>query len=220
VNISQRLALTLGIALLALMGIGGFGLYQQQLANARFEYLTANTFPSIIALDEMQDALTLMRTGTYRHVIAQNDNQKEKDQQAITTQDKRFDEALAHYEKDLIVNAEDRQLLEQDRKLMVSYRSARDALLQLSRQHKTQEAEQAITSGNMRTATAALSKNLQQHMQFNYQLAGKLAEDNRQAYQKPFTCRLPSLQSACWAVHCWAAACSGTFAAACWVCAT
>jgi methyl-accepting chemotaxis protein len=30
VNISQRLALTLGIALLALMGIGGFGLYQQQ----------------------------------------------------------------------------------------------------------------------------------------------------------------------------------------------
>ncbi|KJV34345.1 hypothetical protein VI06_00515 [Aquitalea magnusonii] len=186
-NISQRLALTLGIALLALIGIGGFGLYQQKQANARFEYLTANTFPSIIALDEMQDALTQMRTGTYRHVIAQNDSQKEKDQQAINTQDKRFDEAAAHYEKDLIVNAEDRQLLEQDRKLVASYRSARDALLQLSRQHKTQEAEQAITGGNMRAATAALSKNLQEHMQFNYRLAGKLADDNRQAYQQAIT---------------------------------
>jgi methyl-accepting chemotaxis protein len=183
VNISQRLALTLGIALLALMGIGGFGLYQQQQANARFEYLTANTFPSIIALDEMQDALTLMRTGTYRHIIAQNDSQKEKDHQAIITQDKRFDDTAARYEKDLIVNAEDRQLLEQDRKLVASYRTARDALLQLSQQHKTQEAEQAITSGNMRSATAALNKNLQEHMQFNYRLAGSLADDNRQAYQ-------------------------------------
>jgi methyl-accepting chemotaxis protein len=35
-NISQRLALTLGIALLALLGIGGFGLYEQQQANTRF----------------------------------------------------------------------------------------------------------------------------------------------------------------------------------------
>jgi hypothetical protein len=168
----------------------------------------------------MQDALTLMRTGTYRHVIAQNDSQKEKDQQAINTQDKRFDDAVAHYEKDLIVSAEDRQLLEQDRKLMASYRSARDALLQLSRQHKTQEAEQAITGGNMRTATAALSKNLQHTCNSITSWQANWPMTTARPINKPFTCRLRSLQPACWAVRCWAAACSATFAAACWACAT
>jgi methyl-accepting chemotaxis protein len=189
-NISQRLALTLGIALLALLGIGGFGLYEQHQANARFEYLSDNTFPSIIALDEMQDALTLLRTGTYRHVIAHDDAQKEKDQQAINTQDKRFDDALARYQQSLIVNEEDRKLLERERKLMQEYRSARDALLQLSRQHKTQEAEQAIFNGPMRTITAALSKSMAEHMQFNYRLAATLSADNTKAYQQAITTSL------------------------------
>lgn len=194
-NISQRLALTLGIALLALLGIGGFGLYEQQQANTRFEYLHTNTFPSITALDEMQDALTLMRTGSYRHVIAQNDAQKQKDQQAISTQDKRFDDAAARYQKDLIVNEEDRKLLEQDRKLMQDYRTARDALLQLSRQHKTQEAEQAIFNGPIRGTTAALSKNLSDHMQFNYHLAATLSDDNSRAYKQAITMSIAIIAS-------------------------
>ena len=46
-NISQRLAITLGIALLALIAIGGSGLMQLNSANQRFDYMNANTFPSI-----------------------------------------------------------------------------------------------------------------------------------------------------------------------------
>jgi methyl-accepting chemotaxis protein len=93
---------------------------------------------------------------------------------------------VARYQKELIVNESDSKLLEQDRKLMQDYRNARDALLQLSRQHKTQEAEQAIFNGPMRT-TAALSKNLSDHMQFNYQLAATLSDDNARAYKQAIT---------------------------------
>ncbi|MBA4710374.1 methyl-accepting chemotaxis protein [Aquitalea aquatica] len=183
-NISQRLALTLGIALLALLGIGGFGLYQQSQANERFNYLETNTFPSIIALDEAQDALTQSRTGTYRHVIAHDDAQKSKDLQAISSNDQHFDEVMARYGKELIVNEEDRALLEQDRKLMQDYRSARNALLQLSKEHKIQEAEQAINAGPMRNATAALSKQIREHIKFNYVLADRLSKENAQAYKQ------------------------------------
>ncbi|WP_158613532.1 methyl-accepting chemotaxis protein [Aquitalea sp. FJL05] len=183
-NISQRLALTLGIALLALLGIGGFGLYEQSQANERFNYLKANTFPSIAALQDAQDALTQSRTGTYRHVIDHDDAQKEKDLQAISSNDQRFDDMLAHYEKELISNEGDRKLLEQDRKLIQEYRSARNALLQLSKEHKTQEAEQAIVGGPMRAATAALNKQLTEHVKFNYQYADKLSEENTLAYKQ------------------------------------
>jgi len=183
-NISQRLALTLGIALLALLGIGGFGLYVQSLANERFNYLKANTFPSIITLDEMQDALTQSRTGTYRHVIDQNDAQKEKDLQAISSNDKKFDDKLALYEKDLISNEEDRHMVEQDRKLMQDYRTARNAVLKLSQEHKNQEAEQAIVNGPMRAITATLNKQIKDHADFNYHYADKLSQDNAAAYQQ------------------------------------
>ncbi|WP_199055234.1 methyl-accepting chemotaxis protein [Aquitalea sp. ASV15] len=186
-NISQRLALTLGIALLALLGIGSFGLYEQNLANERFNYLKANTFPSISTLDEAQDALTQSRTGTYRHVIDHDPAQKEKDLQAINSNDQRLDDALARYEKELISNEDDRKLLEQDRKLLQEYRSSRNALLQLSKDNKTQEAEQAIIGGTMRAATAALNKQLTEHVKFNYQLADKLSSENAVAYDRAIT---------------------------------
>jgi methyl-accepting chemotaxis protein len=186
-NISQRLALTLGIALLALLGIGSFGLYEQSQADERFNYLKANTFPSISTLDEAQDALTQSRTGTYRHVIDHDPAQKEKDLQAINGNDQRLDDALARYEKELISNEEDRKLLEQDRKLLQEYRSSRNALLQLSKDNKTQEAEQAIIGGPMRAATAALNKQLTEHVKFNYQLADKLSSENAVAYDRAIT---------------------------------
>ncbi|WP_168190856.1 methyl-accepting chemotaxis protein [Aquitalea aquatilis] len=183
-NISQRLALTLGIALLALLGIGGFGLYEQSQANERFNYLKANTFPSISTLDDAQDALTQSRTGTYRHVIDHDPAQKEKDLQAINSNDQRLDDALVRYEKELISNEDDRKLLEQDRKLLQEYRSTRNALLQLSKDNKTQEAEQVIIGGPMRAATAALNKQLTEHVKFNYQYADKLSEENTLAYKQ------------------------------------
>ena len=63
-NISQRLAITLGIALLALIAIGGSGLMQLNSANQRFDYMNANTFPSIHNLDAMQGIRTNARLAT------------------------------------------------------------------------------------------------------------------------------------------------------------
>ena len=45
-NISQRLMLTMMVAMLALIGIGSYGLWQLKSANARFDYLKVNTFPA------------------------------------------------------------------------------------------------------------------------------------------------------------------------------
>ena len=195
-NISKRLVLTLTIALIALVAVGSFGLWEQKQAKERFTYLKINTFPSIATLDDAQDGLTQSRTGTYRHILDETDNQKAKDQQAINDADKKIDDALAHYEKELISNDDDKKLLEQDLALLASYRTARNAILQLSSAHKTSEAQAAIQQGQMRSLTSSLNKKLQEHSKFNYDLAEGLSRDNESAYNQAMLYSV-SLMGAC-----------------------
>jgi len=184
-NISQRLVLTLTIALIALVAVGSFGLWEQKQAKERFTYLKINTFPSIATLDDAQDGLTQSSTGTYRHILDETDNQKATDQQAIDAADKKIDDALAHYEKELISNDDDKKLLDQDRALLASYRTARNTVLQLSSAHKThEEVLAAIQQGQMGNLTSLLNKKLQEHDKFNYDLAEGLSRDNESAYDQ------------------------------------
>ena len=195
-NISQRLILTLTIALLALVAVGSFGLWEQKQAKERFTYLKLNTFPSIATLDDAQDGLTQSRTGTYRHILDETDNQKAADQKAIDAADKKMDDALSHYEKDLISSDDDKKLLDQDRALLASYRVSRNAILQLSNAHKTSEAQAAIQQGQMRSLTSSLNKKLQEHGKFNYDLAEGLSRDNETAYSQAMLYSV-SLMGAC-----------------------
>ncbi len=177
-NISQRLALTLGLALLALLAIGSFGLWQQHQANDRFNYLKANTFPSIMTLNEAQTALTESRTAIYRHMLAQDDAKKSQEEQFLGTVDKRLNDALDHYEKDLLSNNDDKQLLDQERALFKDYIATRGAVLQQSKEHKP-----PVTDA-MRAASKALSLKLNEHLKFNYDYADRLSLDNQAAYQQ------------------------------------
>ena len=71
-SISQRLLLTLAVALLGLFAVGSYGLLQLHRANERFDYLQVNTFPSIHTLDQALQAQTDMRVLTYRHGISED----------------------------------------------------------------------------------------------------------------------------------------------------
>ncbi|WP_229804842.1 methyl-accepting chemotaxis protein [Paludibacterium paludis] len=176
--------------MLSLLIVGAIGMWEQKQANDRFNYLKMNTFPSISALDDAQDGLTQSRTGTYRHIIDSEDSQKAVDQQVINAADKKIDEALARYEKDLVSNEADKALLDKDRRILADYRVARDAILRLSLEHKRQEAEQAIRTGPMRIKSSELNKALLEHVKFNHDLADSLSHDNEAAYDRALTVSL------------------------------
>ncbi|UGA37834.1 MCP four helix bundle domain-containing protein [Chromobacterium haemolyticum] len=126
-NISQRLMLTMMVAMLALIGVGSYGLWQLHSANERFDYLKVNTFPSIKALDQGLQALTKVRVAAYRHGIAVDAKRKAEAEAQIAESDKALDQVLAVYEKDLLSNDADRKLLQQDRADLQTYRNNRES---------------------------------------------------------------------------------------------
>ena len=81
-SISQRLLLTLAVALLGLFAVGSYGLLQLHRANERFDYLQINTFPSIHALDQALQAQTDMRVLTYRHGISEDPSSRPRSRSA------------------------------------------------------------------------------------------------------------------------------------------
>ncbi|WP_440030194.1 methyl-accepting chemotaxis protein [Chromobacterium amazonense] len=185
-NISQRLMLTIILAMLALIGVGGYGLWQLHSANERFDYLKVNTFPSIKALDQGVLALTTMRVATYRHGIAADAKSQADAEAQISQSDKDLDQVLATYEKDLLSNDADRKLLQQDRTDLQVYRNNRERFLKASREHPGTAAQAMLVSGPIPDAAKALAKDLNDHIDFNYALADSLSKDNMSAYSAAF----------------------------------
>ena len=115
-SISQRLLLTLAVALLGLFAVGSYGLLQLHRANERFDYLQINTFPSIHALDQALQAQTDMRVLTYRHGISEDPKLKAEIEVSIAELDKQMDQVMDKYQKELVSDDEDRRLIERTRR--------------------------------------------------------------------------------------------------------
>ncbi|SME97849.1 methyl-accepting chemotaxis protein [Pseudogulbenkiania subflava] len=186
-NISQRILLTLAVALLSLLGIGGNALWQQGNANSRFVYMKENTFPSIATLNEAKSALASSRLATFRHAIHNGDDRKVEQERVIAEQDKHLDDTLNRYEKELISNEEDRKQLDNDRQALRRYRDSRAQFLQLSRTHQNQEAEETLVNGEMARSATAVRDALERHVKFNIDQADKLGKENAAAYSNAIT---------------------------------
>ncbi|MBX9269567.1 methyl-accepting chemotaxis protein [Chromobacterium violaceum] len=180
-TITKRLLLTTVLALLAMLALGVQGLWKQQQANDRFDYMKINTFPSIHTLDDAKEALADVRLTLARSVALSDPAAKKAEFAALADLDKRFDAALDKYEKDLVSNDADRKLLQADRDGMKRYRQQRDKYLQLLQGNNVAEADKLMT-GDMSNEAKALNQALIDHIEFNYKLADQLSKDNGAAY--------------------------------------
>lgn len=69
-TMKKRLIFTLGVALLALILAGGFGLWRLSQAQQRFEFVQVNIIPSIKELDNATNDVSNLRRLTYRHLLS------------------------------------------------------------------------------------------------------------------------------------------------------
>lgn len=180
-TIIQRLVMTLAVALLGLLVVGGSALWQLHQAQTRFEEVQTNTFPSIKALDEARALLTRTRIATYQHALHTEKSEKERLEKTMSEVDGLFDQALATYERDLITDDKDRQLLAEDRAMMAAYRETRKQLLAKSNANDMEGARHLLTN-DLLQKTAALSKALVAHVDYNYELGEKLRLQNAANY--------------------------------------
>ncbi|MBS0356435.1 MAG: methyl-accepting chemotaxis protein [Proteobacteria bacterium] len=176
-NLTKRLIVALSAALLALLLVGGMGVWQLQQANARFDYMHANTFPSLKALLEARSFLTASRIGTYQHALAVDEAHRKEIEQTIRVADDKFDATLKHYENELISDATDRQLLEADRSAMAAYRAKRAEYLQVLNSGDM-GAVRNFLRGSLKDAATTARDTLAKHEAYNYSFAEQLKKDN------------------------------------------
>ena len=136
-NISQRLLLSLSLALFALLGVGLGGIWQLSQSEQRFEYFNDNTLGSVRILVSLKDDVNAMRIALYRHTMTDDLKGKTEAEQSLASADQHFDTTAARYEREDISDETDRKMLEADRAALKRYRDSRAALLEKSRDRKS-----------------------------------------------------------------------------------
>ncbi|MBS0345360.1 MAG: methyl-accepting chemotaxis protein [Proteobacteria bacterium] len=176
-KLTQRLILTLGVALFALILVGGLGIWQLRQASARFDYVQANTFPSLQTLLEARSKLTASRLGTYQLALAVDAAHRSEIAKEIHEADSQLDLTLQKYERELISDDTDKQLLEADKRAIADYRQIREAYFAKVDANDL-EAVRNFLRVSMREKASAAGNALSKHEQYNYQLAEQLNREN------------------------------------------
>jgi len=180
-RITRRIILTLTCALTALILVGGYGVWQLSQAQQRFNYVSVNTFPSLKDMALAQHALTEMRVATLKLLVARNPQELSLAQDSIDAADKKFDDTMADYLANDISNDTDKQMLDADKAAMSDYRAIRDQARTVAKNGNKDQAVQLLMV-NARTAANTLTKDLDDHAVFNFQLADQLGKDNQSSY--------------------------------------
>ncbi|WP_458762724.1 methyl-accepting chemotaxis protein [Cupriavidus basilensis] len=181
-NISQRLLLSLSLALLALLVVGLGGIWQLSESEQRFEYFNDNTLGSVRTLDSLKDDVNAMRISLYRHTMSEDPKAKAEAEATLARADEKFDTTAAEYERDDISDDTDRKMLEADRAALKRYRAARAAMLEKSRANDFAAAQAMLVSGELNEASIALRKALDDHITYNGDLGDLAEKHNREQY--------------------------------------
>ena len=180
-NLTKRLVVALSAALIALLGIGALGLWQLRQANARFEYVQANTFPSIKAMQDARGFLTNSRMSTYQHALMTDPAHRKEVEQAINDADQKLDAKLNEYEQNLISDDTDRQLLAADRDALKTYRAIRAAYLEKSNAGDLEAVRQMLRT-TLKEQALIVRTTLAKHEDYNYTLGEKMRQENASDY--------------------------------------
>jgi len=179
-TISKKLLYTLCFSVLTLIGVGCFGLWQLGQSEARFEYVTDNSMPSLRDIDKAKDGLTTVRVNTRAMFMASNSAELESAIKNIGNGQQKFDAALADYQANNISNDADRQLLDADVAAMKIYRPIIDSVT-VDLKAGAKDKALALMSG-AKSQAAAIVTALDAHYKFNSDYSLQLASENRADY--------------------------------------
>ena len=110
-KIGQRLMLGFGAVLALLCALAGMAGWQMSRLVSNTEQFAGNLVPSYQAEYDMAHALATMRKLEFRHVVVGSDKEKAEVEGQMKAQQKILDDAIALYEKDLISDEHDRELM-------------------------------------------------------------------------------------------------------------
>jgi len=187
-TIVRRLILTLFIALIALVFVGGYGLLQLHHSYERVDGLETRTVPGLKTISMALDDVGTMRLTMYRYVVDGIDSASQAAmQKAIDDADKSFEAHIADYAQNDIADDTDRTLLEADKAHMTAYRAARSSFFEKWRAGDKDGALALLhDQGLVHNTAVALDDGLHTHIEYTIKHADTVRQENATAYQLAF----------------------------------
>src|SRR5947209_4328117 len=180
-SITRRLLLTLSITLLTLLFVGGYGLWELQHSQQRFQYVQDKIFPSIKALRDARSAMAQGRILSFLHASSYEEERKAVYMKEIAASDAETDKVLAHYAKNLVADDTDRRLLAVDMATLAAYRKELATMLERSSINDTSGARNLLET-SVAAKAGVLDAALSAHIAYNNNIASNLNADNASAF--------------------------------------
>ncbi|MEI7431671.1 MAG: methyl-accepting chemotaxis protein [Betaproteobacteria bacterium] len=177
ITIAQRITLMLTVALISLIGIGGFALWELRSAQDRFEFVQQNVVPSVQALNEVNIAIERNRVVTRDHMLASSPSDKAVAAKKVNELFATIEKNLAKFEKEWIADDTDRKMLQADRDALSRYIPKVHAILEKSNANDPKEAlrvQQGVSTELLSLISA--------HIEYNWKLADDQRKQNLAEY--------------------------------------
>ena len=172
-TIAKRLYLMIAAAVIGLIAMGGYAIYETGVVFESANYGNDNTVPSLITLNAANKAFYQERLRVLGH-ISTSDPQKIKEvDDSIETARQEREAAFKKYET-MISDDKDRQLFEQVRKLAAEYDESIKNPLALSRSNRKEQANEALQLA--RSVAEKFATTLTEHIAYNETLGKRSSE--------------------------------------------
>jgi len=185
-TITKRLIMTLAVALLALVFVGSYGLWQLSRSQQRFDFIQSNVTPSIAELVAANNDLSDMRRLSYRHLVVDT-GMKTDVEKSITDSEKAFEQHLNTYEHSDVADDADRKLLAADKTAFQAYQAARTDFVEKSRTGPMESARSILLPGGaVDNASKGLTTAINAHIAYNVKMQNDLQASNTSSYNQAF----------------------------------
>ena len=178
-SIAKRLLLLISIAVLGVISVGLYGMWQMQSIRGHVIHANENIIPSLLEVEKMEVAYLRMRAATVSQLVFHDSAQQTRVRAEVDGYRTEVEAALRRYEP-MVVNAQDKAFLDRSRSLFTEYvAQANQVLNQQSADDDENLRRYEAATGD--TGTRLLD-NLRQHSHFNAQLAEQAATEAEQSY--------------------------------------
>src|SRR5450830_70458 len=125
-TVAKKMILLVSTAIVGLVALSMVSQYYIGQVFTKTNYVTINTVPSIIVLDQASKAYADMQETVYQHVINTDDATMAVLDKTILLHRQELEDSLNKYEKEDITDDKDRQLIANIRDALKEYDTARE----------------------------------------------------------------------------------------------
>ena len=168
-SIARRLQAMIASAIIALIALAASGAYVAANLRSDVAYLYTKTQPSIEAISEINENFLKLRLLVLYHIALQEPEKKVALEAQMKAQKEMILQGLARYEKELLSEGKDKEMLDADKKNFLDYFGEVEFVLEKSRANDYEGIWATVTkaTANLKQLTDAVEA----HRKYNDQLA-------------------------------------------------